>query len=448
MSARPADDVLYAGPDLHRAAAESRVRLTRADRLAGLRNACAVGAGMATGRLRGGGDRSFELVVAAGNEAAGPLAVYAGTGANRDWCLSSVFPGYRIRAHTETRTPSELAHALADAGKEADIVFTEGISRPALETAGAAHSGTPDPAGSPLTFAMPAWVKQRLSVVGDWPRQLAGLRRDTRQEVSRVLRKYGYTCHLSRDPADRADFYDRLYRPYVSRRFGEAALVVDRERFLADCRRGVLLRLARQDEVVGTALLRPLGRTLAVVWSALDPAGPSSRLRGASDVLDYFSLLYAHLRGARWLDLGPSRPDLFDGVLRYKAKWGAEVRPGLAPQAELRCSCRGSAAAGFLERHAFLVKAGGGLRGLFFCGADTDPGAFRAQVSAALTKGVRDYRVTAFAPPDRQLEGLVAGLDARIELVDGSRLFADAATQLPARESSTAKREDVSSSCR
>jgi hypothetical protein len=143
--------------------------------------------------------------------------------------------------------------------------------------------------------------------------------------------------------------------------------------------------------------------------------------------MDYFSLLYAHLRRCSWLDFGPSRPDLFDGALRYKAKWGAEVHPGLAPQAEIRCACRGTRAADFLERHAFLVRANGGLRGLFFCGAGTEPAALRATLSAAMTKGVRDYRVTTLAPPDEPLTRAIGSLDAGIELVDGSRLFAGAA---------------------
>jgi hypothetical protein len=269
---------------------------------------------------------------------------------------------------------------------------------------------------------MPAWIKQRVRVLESWPAQIDALRRETRQEAGRYLRKYGFGCSLTREAEDFEHFHDSLYRPYVARRFGLAAHFVERSLFLRECRRGVLLRVTRDGQIFGAALLRPVGGTMSVVWSALDPERAAAELRGVTDILDYFSLLYAHLRRCRWLDLGPSRPDLCDGILRYKGKWGAEIHGGLVPQSTmfLACAGKGGAQHGFLRRHAFLMHTSAGFRAVIFVDGDTDAQAFGVKLSTLMTRGVADYRVVALSPPGDGLRELIANFEAEVTLADAS----------------------------
>jgi hypothetical protein len=181
----------------------------------------------------------------------------------------------------------------------------------------------------------------------------------------------------------------------------------------------VLLQVSRADGVLGAALLRPVGRTMAVVWSALDSARGPDGLRGVTDALDYFSLLYAHLRGCRWLDLGPSRPDLYDGTLRYKAKWGSEIYPGLMPQPKiyLRCNRSGS---GFLQRHAFLLRVTGGFRAVLVVNGDGDADTLGPKLRSIMNRGVQDYRVVSLAQPGDRLERALRALGPDVTLADAS----------------------------
>jgi hypothetical protein len=252
------------------------------------------------------------------------------------------------------------------------------------------------------------------------------------------LRKYEFGCSLVRRNEDFAFFYDSLYRPYVAQRFGAAAHVVERNAFLRECRRGALLRVSGQGGILGAALLRPVGRTMAVVWSAPDPQRKPAELRGVTDTLDYFSLLYAHLRRCRWLDLGPSRPDLHDGILRYKGKWGAEIAGGRVPQPTISLACAGQSNAqrNFLRRHAFLTRCSGGFRASLFVDGDTDPAEFRAKLSRMRHPGVHGYRVVALSSPTAALREVVTNADGRASLVDASECadvmtVASRATSIP-----------------
>jgi hypothetical protein len=408
-----APDSLYAGPDLQRAAELSPLRRTPGDRFRGVRNAAAILGDLAKKRLEARATANCELVVATGPD---PLtgdelrAAYIGAGENRAWCLSSVFDRHEVTARRSAVDPADIPRLVADMRDDVDVLFIEGIL-------GRSFARSFDESGPPFA-GMPAWIKQRVRLHGDWPRQVAGLKRDTRQETARILRKYQYGCSLTRRPEDHADFYDRLYLPYVTGRFGPAAHVVERRRFLTECRRGVLLRLAREGHLLGAALLRPVGRTMAVVWSALHPEKESADLRGATDALDYFSLLYAHLQRCRWLDLGPSRPDLCDGTLRYKAKWGSEIYRGLVSQSGVtwRCNEKRAGGLGFLRRHVFLIRVAGGLRAVAVVDGGADASA--SKLGAMLNPGVRDYRVVALSPPGERLAAAARDFGGHMTVVE------------------------------
>jgi hypothetical protein len=407
-------DSLYTGADLHQAAEKSRLNHSLHDRIRGIRNAAAILSDVTANRLRRRDKPRFELVIATGTDVDSGdtlTAAYAGSGDNCGWCLSSVFADYEEAERLPAEQPADLQRLLAAVRGKVDVLFVEGV-----------------PAGfcslSGLSFVrMPAWIKQRVRVLESWPAQIDSLRRETRQEAGRFLRKYGFGCSLTRETEDFEHFYDSLYQPYIARRFGLAAHFVERSRFLSECRRGVLLRVTRDGQIPGAALLRPVGRTMAVVWSALDPGRKSSELRGVTDSLDYFSLLYAHLRGFRWLDLGPSRPDLYDGILRYKGKWGAEIFGGLAPQSTISLACAGRSRAqqNFLKRHAFLVRRSSDFQAVFFVDGDTDAAVFAAKLSASMNPGVRSYRVVALSAPGDALREAIADLDADVTLIDASQ---------------------------
>lgn len=404
---------LYAGDDLHRAADLSSPASNGQSRFHGFRNAAGIALDLGAARLRNRAHPPLELLVAVGQdpESGREISVtYAGYGANRAWCLSNAFRNYRVVERTPPVSGSDLGHTLDRLVHETDISFLDGLSPRFVASGGRSF------------VTMPAWIKQRVLLSGDWPAQVDGLRRATRQEVRRFLRKYRYECHLSRQALHFADFYEHLYVPYVSRRFEAAAMIVDRERFLRECRRGILLRLTREGNLHGAALLRRVGNTMAVVWSAVDSGSDAASSRGATDAMDYFSLLYAHVTGCRWLDLGPSRPDLCDGILRYKAKWGATITAGLVPQPTIAWTCNAPHGGNLylLRRHAFLRRTRTGLQAVIVLGGQDDADELGGKVTAGLQSGIRDFKVVNAPGMSVALPDSLQGVDARLSFLDAS----------------------------
>ncbi len=179
---------------------------------------------------------------------------------------------------------------------------------------------------------IPRWVKQRVAIAPCWEKVLEGMRRKTRKEAQRLIRKYGFRTRISSGDEKAAFFYDKIYRPFILKRYGTTAFLVRRQDFLRECRSGQILELISGDEVIAASMIRQTNRQLAIVWTGIMLDIEGVEHPGASDALDYFSLHYAHQRGCEFLDFGPSRPRLNDGLLNYKKKWGASLYTGKVPQ--------------------------------------------------------------------------------------------------------------------
>lgn len=385
---------LYGGPDLINAARLSVLEPSLRDRCAGLLNGLGVVTDRIWRRSQGNADTALELVVASGRirGTSSPATIaYAGRGENRDWCFDISIGEIEHHRITRYSTERDAIEALQNSIAEFDIAFIDGIDNRSVERL-------------PTQFVrIPAWIKQRVRIIGNWPVQVTSLRRSTRQEVSRLLRKYEYTCRITRESADISDFYDQQYRPYISSVYGNAAIIVDRNLFFRECRRGALIQLISDGIIVATALLRAIGQTLAIVWTGMDKMPRAKCIPGGTDTLDYYSLLYAHLMGYKWLDFGPSRADLFDGTLQYKSKWGSEVTAGYFKQPSIYWTCtgRGNSAEAFLSEHAFVTNRRGTLTALCFPELADGTEALRSDMRRLSMPGIAEYRaISLSAVPD------------------------------------------------
>jgi hypothetical protein len=180
------------------------------------------------------------------------------------------------------------------------------------------------PSGAQLQ--MPSWVSQELLAAGATPISLPA---PIRKEVRRHTRRNAYEFHFSTASSDVRRFYATLYRPYVTARFGTGAVLVDEEQFMAVSRGMTLAVLSAAGEWVAGMLLRLHGETLHLGWFGSASVPPQM---GASEVLDARSIEWAVAKGVRRVVLGHSRPSLADGVVRYKDRFGATVRPTRFPQ--------------------------------------------------------------------------------------------------------------------
>jgi hypothetical protein len=180
------------------------------------------------------------------------------------------------------------------------------------------------PAGAQLR--MPAWVSQELLAAGKSPVTLPA---PVRKEVGRQTRRNAYELHFSTDAGDVGRFYATLYRPYVTARFGSGAVLVDETQFHAVSRGMTLAMLTAAGDRVAGMLLQQRGETLHLGWFGSTTVPPRA---GASEVLDAGSIAWAAAKGVSRVVMGHSRPSLADGVVRYKSRFGAIVRPTRFPQ--------------------------------------------------------------------------------------------------------------------
>ncbi len=207
------------------------------------------------------------------------------------------------------------------------------------------------------------WVKQHIEIPATREELLGSLRRRTRMEAERLIRKYGFTATLTPAASWSRMFYDEFYLPTVRSRFGEEGQIVDFDFFERRCRDARLLLVRQQERIMGGLLLHGQGATLIDGWTGLRMRGDAPEVAGVSDVLDYCTQEIAYREGFDLLDMGTSRAALSDGALRYKQRWGGRLSAGRIPKGTLSLAFPrgGPAVASWIENAGLIGRHGGRL---------------------------------------------------------------------------------------
>ncbi len=207
------------------------------------------------------------------------------------------------------------------------------------------------------------WVKQHIEIPATREALLGSLRRKTRMEAERLIRKHGFTASLTPAAPLCRMFYDEFYLPTVRSRFGEEGQIVDFNFFARRCRDARLLLVRQQTRIMGGLLLHAQGATLVDGWTGLRMRGDTPEIAGISDVLDYCSQEIAYREGFDWLDMGTSRAALSDGTLRYKQRWGGRLSTGRIPKGtlSLAVSRGGPAVDSWIDNSGLIGRHGGHL---------------------------------------------------------------------------------------
>ena len=173
---------LYSGPDLINAAERSSIDRSMRDRYTGWANGLGILTDAVRYRRQQNINPQFELVIATGPVKGTSIAAsvaYAGNGANRDWCIGTTISERNDIKTEQYSSAEETIDALRKTIEDVDIVIVDDLDDNLV-------------ADLPTDFVRtPAWIKQRVSLADNWPSQIRSLKREMRQEVSRILRKYG-----------------------------------------------------------------------------------------------------------------------------------------------------------------------------------------------------------------------------------------------------------------
>jgi hypothetical protein len=249
-------------------------------------------------------------------------AVYVGNGSNLVF-LRDLFFGEAAAEILESGVhPFRLHSVLARLRSSVDLLLSE---LPPLWAAALPGAGL---------IRIPAWMRQVLWIPSSKSAAKAEtfLPRSVEKEVGRHIRRQQYVMDFTVAPQDMRLFFHQYYRPYVQSRFGNGACLAEEQAFMQRCQEQVLARLHAGDRWVAGMLIKRQRESMRFGWfgSIVDPPLP-----GSSEVLDTLLIRHARQSGVKRIVMGDSRPCLADGVVRYKAKFGATITRTTFPQPTL-----------------------------------------------------------------------------------------------------------------
>ena len=362
MSEQKQQHALYAGPDLDAALEKSCVTITRSSsnhepspRMSAVGWAARAAVRHVTRSLKNSALTNCREIRCRGiaeETGEGVEIRYVGKGKNFSFLLDSFFKEYEVLADRCLPITAVVSSVRRPGSEDIFIMDLE--------------STLVTPVGRGLVI--PPWIKQRLQLPVDWHHFIASLPRKRRQELTRCLRKYEFKARVNDSDQAYERFYRELYSPHIAARHNEQAFIVDESEFYRDCAGTKLVELLHEGQVIGANVVRVSGNCLYILWCGMSDLVNERNLKGATDALDYFSILYAACCDLSVVDLGRSRPRLNDGLLRYKAKWGAEIYLGRLRVAPIRIVPRNlrAATAALLANSAWIVRDKAVLEGRVF----------------------------------------------------------------------------------
>ncbi len=169
-------------------------------------------------------------------------------------------------------------------------------------------------------FHIPFWVSSLADISGA-SSFLAG-NRSIKSDVTKITNnKLSFEITQNRSQFD--NFYYNMYRPYVSQRHGDGAIISEYDYVRNQFKDNELLLIKKEDEYVAGALLVYEKERFGPVYMGVKDGNFDYVTDGAVGAIFYFAIHRFKEKGYKQVDFGGSRAFLKDGVLRYKKMKGA-----------------------------------------------------------------------------------------------------------------------------
>jgi hypothetical protein len=175
-------------------------------------------------------------------------------------------------------------------------------------------------------FAIPEWVEFGRKVVQNEDARYAGARKSLRTDL-RAIRESSYRVVISNALKDLDLFYDRMYLPYISARFGEGTIAKSRASLRKDLQAGFLMLLRQNEDLVAGALVKVDGPNVHLTTLGVLDGSPDLLRSHVSGTIDYHLHVWAAEHRKRHINVGHTRPFFDDGVFFNKRKWQMSVMP-------------------------------------------------------------------------------------------------------------------------
>jgi hypothetical protein len=179
---------------------------------------------------------------------------------------------------------------------------------------------------SPMAVSSPKLVRQEVPLPTDLNLLLEDphLRR-IRRNINRAERA-GFKSYFSQEKTDFDLFYQKMYTPYVTKRFGNTAFTASYQGQLEEFKQGGLMMVTQNDKPVAAMLMKLQKRRCFFIDAGILDADETLMGQGVFTYNLWSIFRWAHEHGAEVLDLGGSMSWRSNGVFRYKETWKAQVK--------------------------------------------------------------------------------------------------------------------------
>lgn len=263
---------------------------------------------------------------------------------------------------------------------------------------------------SPGSFKTPDWIEQVIPLDGSWEEVVARFRKNTRTTDLRKVRKYNFAHDIVTDQKSIEYFYDNLYLPYLTQRFGDAFDVIDRDWLISVGKKGGLLRILDGDRVIAGVVIHYGEDYLDWIWTGALTGEDTAQENGAFSTLYYHSIKHAHDKGFSIIKLNNTRAFLNDGLHRYKRKWGAHIARSRSSEWALLLdfNFHSTVTQHWLESTPFITERDGSFHANIFCYSDRSNDDLVNHIQSFISPGIKGINIHS----TQRLEGLPERIDS------------------------------------
>lgn len=270
-------------------------------------------------------------------------------------------------------------------------------------------------------IASPQWIRQKFEIPDTWEEVLRKFRKNTRKTDLRKIRKYRINYRLTKSDKEFRDFYHHMYVRYLRTRFGNAVIIEPEGKVIRQCRKGELMQIIRDDQVVGCVLLHKQEGRLAYVWIGVPDTIRGDMLKGVFSAMYYYTILYGYQNGCTEVDFLGTRPLLNDGLFRYKRKWGTYIEDSPVPRGYMLIKPLKfiDSIRSFFKINSFIVKHGNKLSGrILFDDKKVNKNDLENMVKIYETPGLEYLKVFSILGFDHSAWEWAKKAEVKIKLID------------------------------
>lgn len=270
-------------------------------------------------------------------------------------------------------------------------------------------------------LTLPPWIRTVIPLGNRWDSIVSAWGSTVKGVELRRIRKHKMTYRLSDSEEAFRHFFHHHYKPFVEKRFGEAAHLDSEELVVSTHWFGELIEVLRDDTVIASSVLIQDGSSLGFHWIGAPVDLDAKFTEGAMGGLYYYITRLAYERGCDEIDCFTNRPKLDDGVLKYKRRWGARLTDfeSLNGLIHLKPERDTPAIQSFLQHNPMITTTPTGFVGRCVVGDERlDEERLKSCYQTWWAEGLERLRIDCLKGYDDALPEIAQALDSRIELVD------------------------------